>query len=181
MEHFVFNTYLFRRTLSNQISAAVMMQALRSFYANYSKNSLFLSANTYEKYTAFEDHCNAHHNDKLCFLPNCWYHNILLGAIHEFQQILDSLCFPCNYVDWLHTLFEYRFSGRKMLPRVEKCLMLCKEQSTLTKGGIECTKFRALQKNDCWENVENTFFELIPKDKINSNKLICIFREIWTS
>ena len=45
--------------------AAVMLQVIPSFYKIYSKNSLFISANTYEKYIVCKEYCIAHHDDKV--------------------------------------------------------------------------------------------------------------------
>ena len=95
--------------------AAVMLQVIPSFYTIYSKNSLFLSANTYEKYIVSKEHCIAGHDDKMCFLPNCRYHIILIGNIKELLQKLDAFCFNYQHVDCLYTLFKYRFSGKIVL------------------------------------------------------------------
>ena len=54
-------------------------------------------------------------NDKICFLPNCRYHIILIGNIKELLQKLDAFCFNYRHVDCLYTLFKYRFSGKIVL------------------------------------------------------------------
>ena len=92
--------------------AAVMLQVIPSFYTNYSKKSLFISAITYEKYIVCKEYCIARHDDKMCFLPNCRYHFILIGNIKELLQNLDAFCFNYQHVDCLYTLFKYRFSGK---------------------------------------------------------------------
>ena len=92
--------------------AAVMLQVIPSLYTSYSKNSLFISANTYEKYIVSKEYCIAGRDDKMCFLPNCRYHNILTGNIKELLQKLDALCFNYQHVDCLYTLFRYRFNGK---------------------------------------------------------------------
>ena len=92
--------------------AAVMLQVIPCFYTNYSKSSLFISANTYEKYTVSKEYCIAGHDDKMCFLPNCRYHIILIGNIKELLQKLDAFCSNYQHVDCLYTLFKYRFSGK---------------------------------------------------------------------
>ena len=66
--------------------AAVMLQVIPSFYKNCSKNRLFISANTYEKFIVSKENCIDLHNDKMCFLPNCRYHNILIGDFKELLQ-----------------------------------------------------------------------------------------------
>ena len=79
--------------------AAVLLQVILSFHTNYLKNSLFISANTYEKYIVSKD-------DKMCFLPNCRYHIILIGNIKELLKKLDAFCFNYQHVDCLYTLFK---------------------------------------------------------------------------
>ena len=95
--------------------AAVMLQVIPSFYTIYSKNSLFISANTYEKQIVSKEYCISGHDDKMCFLPNCRYHIILIGKIKELLQKLDAFCFDYQHVDSLYTLFKYRFGGKIVL------------------------------------------------------------------
>ena len=52
----------------------------------------------------------ARHDDKLCFLPNCRYHFILIGQNKDLLQKLDAFCSNYQHVDCLYTLFKYRFS-----------------------------------------------------------------------
>ena len=79
-----------------------MLQVIPSFNTNHSKNSLFISANTFEKYIVSEEYCLARHVDKMCFLPNCRYH-----IIKELLQKLDAFCFNYQDVDCLYTLIKY--------------------------------------------------------------------------
>ena len=95
--------------------AAVMLQVIPSFDTNYSKNSLFISANTFEKHIVSKKYCIARHDDKVCFLPICRHHIILIGNIIELIQKLDAFCFKYQHVDCLYTLFKYRFSGKIVL------------------------------------------------------------------
>ena len=95
--------------------AAVMLQVIPSFYTNYSKNSLFISANTYEKFFVSKENCIAHYDNKLCFLPNCRYHNILIGNIKGLLQKLDAFFFNYQHVDCLYTLFKHHFSGKNVV------------------------------------------------------------------
>ena len=95
--------------------AAVIVQVIPSFYSNYSKNSFFLSANTYEKNIVSKEYCIARHDEKMCFLPNCRYHNILIGNNKELLQKLDAFCFNYQHVDCLYTLFKYCFSGKNAI------------------------------------------------------------------
>ena len=92
--------------------AATMLQTLPSFDTKVSEKSLFISANTYEKYIVCEDYCIAHQDDRTCFLPACKYHITLLGNVEEVLKKLDTICFTCQRVDSLYTLFKYRFSGK---------------------------------------------------------------------
>ena len=82
------------------------------FFTSFSKSSLFISADTYEKYIVSKEYCIAGHDDKLCFLPNCRYHIILIGHIKELLQKLDAFCFNYQNLDCLYTVFKYRFNGK---------------------------------------------------------------------
>ena len=95
--------------------AAVMLQVILSFYTNYPKNSLFVSANIYEKVILSKEYSIARHDDKMCFLPNCRYDFILIGNIKELLQKLDAFCFNYQHADCLYTLFKYHFSGKIVL------------------------------------------------------------------
>ena len=76
-------------------------------YTFFSKNSLFISTNTYEKIIVSKEYCFALQDDKMCR-----YHIILLGNIKELLQKLDAFCFNYQHGDCLYTLFRYRFSGK---------------------------------------------------------------------
>ena len=89
-----------------------MLQSIPSFYTKFSEKSLFISANTYEKYIVCKDYFVAHHDDKTCFLPSCKNHILLLGNIEELLKKLDTFCFTYQHVDCLYSLFKYRFSGK---------------------------------------------------------------------
>ena len=45
---------------------------------NLLKNPVLISANAYENYIVSKAYCIARHDDKMCFLPNCRYHLILI-------------------------------------------------------------------------------------------------------
>ena len=62
-----------------------------------------------------KEYCIAGHDDKMCFLSNCRYHNVLKGNIKELLQKLNAFCFKYQHVDCLYTLFKYRFSGKIFL------------------------------------------------------------------
>ena len=125
--------------------AAVMMQAISRIYASISKNRFFASANKNEEYIICKEYCTAHHDYKLCFLPNCRYRNLLIGAIDELPEKLNAFCHTYQHVDCFYTLFKYRFSI-KFWTRVDRCLIMCKEQSILTEETGERTRFPILKK-----------------------------------
>ena len=96
-----------------------MLQLISSFYTNCSKNSPFISANTYKNYIVSKKYCIARHDDKMCFQPNCRYHNILIGNIKELLQKLNAFCFNYQHVDCLSTLFKYRFNVKIVVNSVQ--------------------------------------------------------------
>ena len=59
-----------------------------------------------------KEYCFARHDHKMCFLPNCRYHKILIGNTKELLQKLDVFCFNYQHVDCLYTRFKYRFTGK---------------------------------------------------------------------
>ena len=97
--------------------AAIMLQTIPSFYTKLSAKSLFISANTYEKYIVCNDYFIAHHDDKTCFLPSCKYHILVLGNVQERLKKLDTFCFTYEHLDCLYTLFKYGFSGKVIAKR----------------------------------------------------------------
>ena len=110
--------------------AAVMLQVIPIFFIIFSKNRLFISVNTYKKYLASEEYCIARHDDKMCSLPNCRYHIILIGNIKEWLQKLDAFCF--NHNTWnvcIH--FSNTASVTKQFSRVDNSLIICRGQFIL--------------------------------------------------
>ena len=97
-----------------------MLQVILRFYTNFSKNSLFISANTYEKNILSKEYCIARHDDKMCFLPICRYHIILIGNIKDLLQKQDAFCFNNQHVDCFYTFFKYLFSGKKVVKSGQK-------------------------------------------------------------
>ena len=91
--------------------ATVMLQVIPIFYITYSKNSLLVSANSYEKHNVSKKYFIVHQDDKMCFLPNCIYHIVLIYSFEELLQKLNAFYFNNQHVDCLHTIFKYRFSG----------------------------------------------------------------------
>ena len=162
--------------------AAIMLQAIPSFYAKISEKSLFISANTYEKYIVCKDYCIAHHDDKTCFLPNCRYHIILLGEIEELLHKLDTFCFTYQHVDCLYTLFKYRFNGKiiaksgNVFDNVQRAISFNQrnrgvdKMPSIAKKRLLRKKFKqhfmsALQKNKSTQTSGSVFAERIEKSK----------------
>ena len=91
--------------------AAVMLQVIPSFYTNFSRSSLFISANKYEKHFASTEYCFASHDDKFCSLPNSRCRIMLrigtIGDIKDLPQKFDAFCFNYQDVDCLYALFKY--------------------------------------------------------------------------
>ena len=125
-----------------------MLQAKPSFYTKLSEKSLFISAKTYEKFIVCKDYCIANHDDKSCFLPTCNYHILLLGNDEELLKKLDTFCFTYSRINaWTVCIhFSSIDSVEKLLQRVDKCLITCKEQLILIKETREWIKCRALVK-----------------------------------
>ena len=171
--YLVFQIHFFRKRRSRkelQRKAAVMLQVIPSFYTIYSKNSLFISADAYEKYIVCKDYCIVRHDDKMCFLPNWRYHIILIGNIKELLQKLDAFCFNYQHVDCLYTIFKYRFSSKALFSRVDNSLIICRGQFNSTSKTEEWTECPASRKTDSWgESTKKTFIELLPKDQIDAN------------
>ena len=120
----VFQIQLFRKRLNKQM-AAVMLQVISSA-TQYSKSSLFIPANTCEKFIVRKDFSLAQHADKMCFLLICRYHILLLGDFEVLLQTLHAIWFFYENVDCLYS-FSRINSVTKLLPRVYKCSISCRE------------------------------------------------------
>ena len=163
----VFQNHLFRKRRNNQM-AAVMLQVIPSFYTNYSKNSLFISAKTYEKFNLSKEFCIGCHDDKMCLLPNCRYHIVLIGNIKDLLQKLDAFCFNYEQLDCLYTLFKYRFSGKffvKSGPLFDNSQRAV--QFNQQNRGVD--SMPSFAKKTLEEKVQITFVELLPKDQVDAN------------
>ena len=92
---------------------AGMLEAIPSFFQNFSKTSLFISTDDYEKFLVCRDYCVADHDPAFCFPKNSKFH-LLLIADRDLNDSLakpDRVCFTCQHVDCFYTLFKFRFSG----------------------------------------------------------------------
>ena len=142
-----------------------------SFYTNYSKNSLFISANTYEKYIV----CIARHDDKMCFLPNCRYHIILIGNIKELLQKLDAFCFNYQHVNCLYTLVKYRFSGKfdlrsGLFNNLQRAVHFNQQNRRMD-------RMPSIAKKRLLRKIQKTFVELLPKDPISTQTSGSVFAD----
>ena len=167
-KYLVFQIHLFRERRNNQM-AAVMLQVIPSFCSNYSQNSLFISANTYKKIIVSKEYCVARHDDKMCFLPNCRYHIILIGNIKELLQNLDAFCSKYQHVDCLYTILKYRFSGKMVVKngKLFDSLQSAVHFSQQNRGNERMPSIA--KKNTLEEKVQKTFAELLPRDQIDAN------------
>ena len=149
--------------------AAVMLQAIPSFYTNCSENSLFVSANTYGKLIVSIEYCIARHDDMICFLPNCRYHNILIGNIKELLQKLDAFCFNYQHVKCLYTLFKYRFSGKffvksgQLFDNLQRAVHFNQQNR-----GVDRVPSIA-NKSLLGKKLQETLVELLSKEQIDAN------------
>ena len=167
--------------------AVVMLQVTPTFYTDYSKSSLFISANTYEKFIVSKEYFIAFHDDKMCFLPNCRYHIDLIGNIKELLQKLDAFCFNYQHVDCLYTLlnrliakiaiksgevfenlqrtvhFNQQNGGVERMPSIAKKKLLRKKYKKHLLSSIQKTKSTQISGSvfaDRIEKLKKTNFEL---------------------
>ena len=86
------------------------------------KNSLLISSNTCEKCILSKEYLQSCHDDKMCILPNCRYHKILIGNLKELLPKLDTFCF--NYNTWtIRIHFWSTDSVAKLLSRMDNSLI----------------------------------------------------------
>ena len=146
-----------------------MLQVTPSFDTNYSKNSLFISANIYQNYIVSKEYCIAHHDDRMCFLPNCSYHILLICNNKELLQKLDAFCFNNQHVNCLYTHFKYRFSGKivvksgQLFDNLQKAVHSNQQNRRLDRMPSNAKK-RLLRKKH-----KKTIVELLPKNQIHAN------------
>ena len=146
-----------------------MLQVTPSFDTNYSKNSLFISANIYQNYIVSKEYCIAHQDDRMCFLPNCSYHILLICNNKELLQQLDAFCFNNQHVDCLYTHFKYHFSGKivvksgQLFDNLQKAVHSNQQNRRLDRMPSNGKK-RLLRKK-----YKKTIVELLPKNQIHSN------------
>ena len=134
---------------------AVMFQKVPRFYKNFSKNRLFISANTFKNFLITKAYCIARHDDKMGFLPNCWYHIVLIGNNKELLEKMDTFFFNYQHVDCLHRFSKYHFRG-KIVVKSGQLLIICRRQFNSTTNTEEWRECPALRKrNPLEKNTEN--------------------------
>ena len=100
---------------------AVLLQVIPSIYSNYSKNRLFISANLYEIYIVSKEYFIARHDNKMCFLPNCRYHIILVGTLKScYSYWMHSVSTTNTWTVCIH--FSSTASVAKLFSRVDNSL-----------------------------------------------------------
>ena len=100
-----------------KVMAAVMLQAIPSFFAGHSENSLFISSDNYDNFLVTRDYCVAAHDSTFCSLKHCQYHILLIADkdMNDLFTKVDRFCFNFQRVDCFYTLFKHRFSGNVVL------------------------------------------------------------------
>ena len=145
--------------------AAVMLQVIPRVYLIYSINSFFIPANTYEKFIVSKDYCIVRHDDKMCFLPKCRYHILLIGNIKELLQKLDAFCLNYQHVDCLYRLLKYRFSDKivlksgQLLDNLQKAVHFNKQNRGVDRMPSIAKKILLMKK------FKNHFFSSFQKTK----------------
>ena len=134
--------------------AAVMLLLICSSYTKYSKNNPNISANTYENYNMSKKYCLAHHDDKMCFLPNCRHPILLRGDIKELLQKMDAFCFNYKHSNSLYTLFKNQFSGKIAVKSGQLCDIVQFISTTKTEAWTLCP---ASRKRDSWRKSTKNF------------------------
>ena len=161
--------------------AATMLQTIPSFYTRLSEKSLFISAHTYEKYIVCKDYCVAHHDDQTCFyhLVNIIIH--YLETLKSYQRSWIHLASPINkWTVCIH--FSSIDSVKKLLERVDKCLIKCNEQMTLIKETREWTECRALQKRDSWgKSTKSIYSAPFKRQKKRRQAVSCLQKKLKKS
>ena len=128
--------------------AAVMLQVIPSVFTNYSTYSLLISANTYKKDIVSKEYCIARHDDKMCFVPICRYHNILATLKSYYRNWMHSVSTTKSRTGCIH--FSSAASVAKSLSRVDNCFINCRGQFILTSKTEEWTECPASRKRDAW-------------------------------
>ena len=156
--------------------AAIMLQTIPSFYAKIPEKSLFIFAKTYEKFTVCKDYCIAHHDNKMCSLPACKYHIILLVEIEELLQKLDTFCFTYQHVDCPYTLLKYRFSG-KYIAKSGNVFNNVQRAISFNQRNRGLDKMPSVAKRSPWEKSLNNILWVLSKKNKSTQTNGSVFAE----
>ena len=154
--------------------AAVMLQVIPSFYTSFSKTTAFFPANTYEENIVSEQYCIARHDDKMCFLPNCRYHIILIGNIKNLLQIwMHSVSTTNTWTVCIHfsstaSVAKIALKRGQLLDNLQRAVDFNQENTGVDRMP-SIAKKRPLRKK-----VQEKIVELLPKDQIDANKRISV-------
>ena len=148
--------------------AAVVLQVIPSFFAGHSQMFFVVCADTYKKNIVCIDSCVASHTDKTCFVSNCQFHIILLGNVEELLKKLDTICFTCQLVDCLYTLFKYRFSG-KVIAKSEQKFDNVRPAADVNHRNKGVDRTPRIARKILAEKVQKTFNQLLSEDKNNAH------------
>ena len=144
------------------------------------KTAPFFLQTHMKKNIVSKEYCIARHDDKMCFLPICRSHIVLIGNIKELLHKLDAFCFNYQHVDCLYTLFKYRFSGKnvvksgQLFDNLQRAIHFNQQNRGLDRIP-SIAKKRLLRKK-----YKKAFVELLPKDQIDANYWISVCRQNWT-
>ena len=106
-----FSEPLVQKTTQQSVGNCIVTSDSQRVYKLFKKYSFFMQTHLREN-IAIKEYCIARHDDKVCFPPNCRYHIIFIRDIKELLQKLNAFCFDYQHTDCLHTVFEYRSSGK---------------------------------------------------------------------
>ena len=105
------DSFVQKMTQQSDGSCNVTSDSQFSFKIFRKRAFLFLQTHMKKNFMS-KEYCIFRSDDQMSFLPDCRYHNILLGNFEELLKKLDTFCFTYQHVDCLYTLCEYRFSGK---------------------------------------------------------------------
>ena len=115
--------------LVSEAMVAVMLEAIVSFFQNFSETSLFVSTDDYEKFLVCRDYCVAANDPALCFLKNCKFHLLLFADkdLNDLLVKLDRVCFTYQHVDCFSTLYSSLDSAATFWRKIEKSSIVWNE------------------------------------------------------
>ena len=94
--------------------------------------------------------CTAHHDDKLCFLPNCRYHIGRKGDFIELLQKMDAFFFTYQKDYCVYTLFKYPFR-EKTVAKSGQVFDSVQRSTYFNQWNWRLDKMPRTAKNDCWQ------------------------------